>query len=99
MSQQLRSKAMRYNKQTLQYGNDEISYQVFFILKQNHKIVIDVLPNGMVQVKAPENTTLFDVKRAVHKQARWINNHKKILRHNMLMCFLGNISVVNVTFI
>ncbi len=80
MSQQLMSKTIQFNKQILQYGNEEISYQVFFILKQNIKIVIDVLPNGTVQVKAPENITLYDVKRAVHKRARWIHKHIKNIK-------------------
>lgn len=77
MNQQLTSSAMRHNKQTLQYGNEAITYQVFFIPNQKPKIVIDVLPNGAVQVKAPESVTLKDIKLAVHRRARWIHNHIK----------------------
>jgi hypothetical protein len=47
MSQQLMSKTLQFNKQTLQYGNEEISYQVFFLPNQRAKVVIDVLPNGL----------------------------------------------------
>lgn len=75
MSNQLTSTAMQYNKQTLQYGIEVISYQVFFIPGQKAKVIIDVLPNGTVQVKAPDSITLQDVKPAVIKRARWIYHH------------------------
>jgi len=68
---------MQHNKQTLQYGNEAITYQVFFIPNQKQKVIIDVLPNGTVQVKAPESGKLKDIKLAVHKRARWIHNHIK----------------------
>ena len=99
MNQQLTSSAMRYNKQTLQYGNEAITYQVFFIPNQKPKIVIDVLPNGAVQVKAPESVTLKDIKLAVHRRARWIHNHIKKFNSNMPMYCHDNMSAVNATII
>ena len=75
MSKQLTTRTMKTSRQTLQYGNEKITYQVFFIPEQKAKIIIDVLPNGSVQVKAPETTTLQDIKLAVRKRARWIHNH------------------------
>ena len=72
---------MKYHKQILQYGNQAINYQVFFKSKQKSKVIIDVLPNGVVQVKAPETATLKEIKLAVHKRARWIFNHTTIIKH------------------
>ncbi|VAX07873.1 Putative predicted metal-dependent hydrolase [hydrothermal vent metagenome] len=83
MSKQLTIKSIRTNKQTLQYGDNKITYQVFFIPKQKATIIIDVLPNGSVQVKAPEATTLKDIKLAVHKRTRWIHNHITKIKHQL----------------
>ena len=68
---------MQQNKQTLQYGNEKIAYQVFFIPNQKAKVIIDVLPNGVVHVKAPEDFSLQGIKQAIYKRARWIHNHIK----------------------
>ncbi|MFW2373790.1 MAG: M48 family metallopeptidase [Gammaproteobacteria bacterium] len=62
-------------KQTVHYGNEQITYQVFFSPNAKTKIIIDVLPNGTVHVKAPENFSLQSIKQAMYKRARWIHKH------------------------
>ena len=68
------------HKQSLQYGAETISYQVFLIPNQKTKLIIEVLPNGTVHVKAPEHTSLQSIKQAVYKRARWIHGHIKTIK-------------------
>lgn len=75
MSKLLNSGKSHYVTQTLQYGNERIPYQVFFTTDFTHKIKIDVLPAGVVQVIAPETASLKQIKDATLKRARWIYNH------------------------
>ncbi|MCW8825445.1 MAG: M48 family metallopeptidase [Gammaproteobacteria bacterium] len=75
MNRSLTIKPMIHRRQTLQYGEKKIPYQLFFVVSEGAKIIIDVLPNGTVHVKAPEGRSLPEIKQAVFKRARWINNH------------------------
>ena len=87
MRDQLIIDSMHYRKQNLQYGNESIPYRVFFVAPFRHKIKIEVLPNGSVQVIAPEATSLSSIKKAVQKRARWLyQQYSKIKRqqHHVL---------------
>lgn len=75
MNKSLRLHAEQPRKQTLHYGSERFSYQIFYIPAYDNKIVIDVLPNGLVNVQAPDGTPLDAIKRAMLKRARWIHNH------------------------
>jgi predicted metal-dependent hydrolase len=59
----------------IKYGNELIRYNVCFVNTKKKKIAIHVHPDGSVQVDAPENEDLRNVKNAVLKRARWITNH------------------------
>lgn len=70
-------------KQVLYYGEEIIPYQVFLSPNQRSKVIIDVLPNGKVYVKAPEKYSLQEIKQAIYKRARWIHRHiNKIKQQN-----------------
>lgn len=63
-------------RQSFTYGDACYPYSVFFDEKRkNRKVKIDVLPSGAVQVFAPPESELPEVKQAVLKRARWISNH------------------------
>ncbi len=61
--------------QQLHYGELQIPYKVFFIPHRTNKIGIHVHPNGSVQINAPTNTSLTEIKKAASKRARWIHKH------------------------
>lgn len=67
-------------EQHLQYGEAQISYQVFFVSGRKHKVAIHVHPNGRVQVDAPAQTSLAEVKQAVAKRSRWLFNRIERIR-------------------
>jgi predicted metal-dependent hydrolase len=67
-------------RQTLHYGKERFSYQIFFVPAEKNKIVIDLLPNGVINVQAPEGTSPEAIKRAMLKRARWIHNHIEHIR-------------------
>jgi predicted metal-dependent hydrolase len=48
---------------------------VCYVPGQERKVSIHVHPDGSVQVDAPENENLDNIKKAVLKRARWIINH------------------------
>ncbi len=52
-----------------------IPYKVFFVPGRRRKIAIHVHPDGTVQVDAPPQTPLGEVKLAVGKRSRWLCNH------------------------
>ena len=55
---------------TINYGTSKI---VFNVQYSNRKTVtIAVLPDGSVQVKAPENAPIEVVREKIHKRASWI---------------------------
>jgi predicted metal-dependent hydrolase len=60
------------HRQTLQYGAEQFTYQLFFVPTEGNRIVIDVLPSGVINVQAPEHTAPEAIKRAMLKRARWL---------------------------
>lgn len=80
MAKSLRVNTEQPNRQTLHYGKERFAYQLFFVPTEDNKIVIDVLPNGVINVQAPEGTSPDAIKRAMLKRARWIHNHIEKIR-------------------
>jgi predicted metal-dependent hydrolase len=62
-------------KQVLAYGDDRIDYEVVRIPSASRKVKIQVQPDARVQVFAPEQESLGEIKHAVSRRARWIVNH------------------------
>jgi predicted metal-dependent hydrolase len=60
-------------EQTLQYGDTPIAYRVFFVPAKRQRIAIHVHPDGTVQVDAPAQTSLYEIKQAVGRRAHWLN--------------------------
>ncbi|WP_232465517.1 M48 family metallopeptidase [Burkholderia ubonensis] len=54
------------------YGDERISFSVRFLPRPQRRVSIHVMPDGLVQVDAPEGTTLPELKQAVRKRARWV---------------------------
>jgi hypothetical protein len=61
--------------QTLTYGDERIRYQVCHVPGRKAKVAIHVHPDGSVQVDAPQDADLVQVKEAVQKRARWVLDH------------------------
>lgn len=59
----------------LHYGEEEIQYAVRVNPKRRERVRISVLPDGTVEVEAPEKTTPDAIGKAVRKRARWIVSH------------------------
>jgi len=73
--------------QTLTYGDERIRYQVCHVPDQVEKVAIHVHPDGSVQVDAPIDSALPNIKQAVQKRARWVMGHietSKKLRESVL---------------
>lgn len=62
-------------QQTLHYGDRRIHYKIVFVPGKSRKLAIHVQPDGSVQVEAPPGKPLTDIKRAVSRRARWLNEH------------------------
>lgn len=58
--------------QTLTYGDEHIRYQVCHVPGRKAKVAIHVHPDGSVQVDAPQDADLVQIKEAVQKRARWV---------------------------
>jgi predicted metal-dependent hydrolase len=80
VAKSLRVNAGQPNRQTLHYGMERFTYQLFFVPTEDNNIVIDVLPNGVIDVQAPVGTAPEAIKRAMLKRARWIHNHIENIR-------------------
>ena len=62
----------------IQYGNERFEYHLCYLDSQRHNAIkVHVHPNGHVQVDAPVNTSLQEIKSAVMRRARWIVKHIK----------------------
>lgn len=59
--------------QTLQYGDTQIAYCVYFVPAQRHRIAIHVHPDGTIQIDAPAQTSLAEIKQAVARRAHWLS--------------------------
>lgn len=62
-------------KETLVYGDERIDYEVIFSPNRSKKIAIHVHPNASVQIDAPDDRELSEIKSAVQKRARWISKN------------------------
>ncbi len=62
-------------EQCLRYGDQDIPYQVLLVPGRQRKIAIHIHPNGRVQVDAPPQTSLADIKQAVQRRSRWLCEH------------------------
>lgn len=54
------------------YGDGRIPYKVCFTPNRQSHVTINVHPNGLVHVDAPDGTADDDIRTAVTKRARWI---------------------------
>lgn len=60
-------------KHSLLYGEEKITYNILPNSKMIRKIRIHVHPNCKVDVEAPENHGVEEIKVALQKRARWIH--------------------------
>lgn len=66
---------MKQETHSLNYGDKEIAFSVFRNSVRSSRIKINVLPNGCVNVEAPESATELSIRKAVSKRSRWIVQH------------------------
>lgn len=69
------------------YGDARIRFSVHFRPRTRWRVAIHVLPDGSVQVDAPEHSDIQDVKQAVRKRAAWIWREleaQRARRHHVL---------------
>lgn len=68
---------MKTKRYQCHYGENSFSYHLVYKANNSTKrtLIINVHPSGMVDVVAPEDTTLKQVKDGVQKRARWIANN------------------------
>lgn len=59
----------------LHYGDEHIPYAVRVNPNRRERVEINVLPDGTVDVEAPEEATPEAITKAVQKRARWIVSH------------------------
>jgi predicted metal-dependent hydrolase len=59
----------------LHYGDERIPYTVTVNAKRRERVGINVLPDGSINVEAPEDATAEAITKAVQKRARWIVSH------------------------
>jgi hypothetical protein len=64
----------------LRYGDEEIAYSVRVNPNRRGRIVINVLPNGVVDIEAPDSASSAAIGKAVQKRARWIVSHVREAR-------------------
>lgn len=67
-------------RQCLQYGNEEICYQVNRVVSRKQKIAIHVYPDGKVQIDAPVDADSARISDAVRVRARWISKRLAEIR-------------------
>ena len=61
-------------QQCLRYGDADIIYNITFIEGNQRRIAIHVYSDCSVQVNAPCGTAPENIKQAVQKRARWLQN-------------------------
>lgn len=54
------------------YGDERILFSVRFLPRPQRRVAIHVMPDGVVQVDAPEGAVLLEVKHAVRQRAGWV---------------------------
>lgn len=67
----------------VRYGDVRIAFAIRFVKGRARSIAIHILPEGTVQVDAPEDVALEDIVRAVGKRARWIWQQLEAWRERM----------------
>lgn len=60
-------------RQSVQYGDEQISYWVRFVARKKDKVAIHVYPDGSVHVDAPDGASPNHIRLAVHARARWVS--------------------------
>lgn len=72
-------------RQSITYGEERLAFSVRFLPRPQRRVAIHVMPDGTVQVDAPQDTDLAEVKSAVRQRARWIwqqlQAHRERQRH------------------
>jgi predicted metal-dependent hydrolase len=63
----------RVIEQILHYGDTTIAYRVFFVPSKKTRVAIHVHPDGSVQVDAPAQASLGEIKQAVARKAHWLS--------------------------
>lgn len=61
---------MLHSIQTLDYGSKRIEYNLSFATRKS--LGIKVLPDGVVKVIAPNDTSIIDINKKVKSKANWI---------------------------
>lgn len=61
---------MLHSIQTLDYGSKRIEYNLSFATRKS--LGIKVLPDGLVKVIAPNDTSIIDINKKVKSKANWI---------------------------
>src|SRR4051812_36220268 len=59
-------------RRSIRYGDTQIYFTVHVAPKPNNRVRINLLPDGRVQVHAPDGASTEAVVQAVRKRARWI---------------------------
>jgi predicted metal-dependent hydrolase len=54
------------------YGDEHIRFSVRYLPRPQRRVAIHVMPDGAVQVDAPEGAALHDIKWAVRQRAGWV---------------------------
>lgn len=58
------------------YGDREFQYQIRYLANASRAAIkVHVHPSGQVQVDAPDNASLQEIKAAVQRRARWVLKH------------------------
>lgn len=66
------------------YGDERIRFSLRFLPRPQRKVAIHVMPDGAVQVDAPEGAALPEVKQAVRQRAGWVWQQLQALRGRKL---------------
>lgn len=60
---------------SIQYGTTVINYNIEFVQRKTLSICVN--PDGCIQLKAPKDATLDQIRQKVHKRANWILRQKR----------------------
>nr|WP_312477587.1 SprT family zinc-dependent metalloprotease [Achromobacter ruhlandii] len=73
---------------SLAYGDERIRFSVRFLPRTRRRVSIHVMPDGSVQVDAPEFAEIPQIKQAVRVRAGWVWQQLEALRarrHHVLL--------------
>lgn len=60
---------------SIQYGTTVINYNIEFVQRKTLSICVN--PDGCIQLKAPKDATLDQIRQKIHKRANWILRQKR----------------------